>query len=33
MSLTIIVEKLKIILKFRFSITLKSLKYYLKLID
>ena len=33
MSLTIVVEKLKIIFKFRFSITLKNLKHYLKLID
>ena len=33
MSLTIVTKKLKIILKFRFSITLKNLKYYLKLID
>ena len=32
-SLTIVFEKLKIIFKFRFSITLKNLKYYLELID
>ena len=33
MNLTIVVEKLKIIFKFRFSITLKNLEHYLKLID
>ena len=33
MSLTIATKKLKIILKFRFSITLKNLEHYLKLID
>ena len=33
MSLITIFEKLKIILKFRFSITLKNLKHYLDLID
>ena len=33
MSLTIVSKKLKIILKFCFSITLKNLEHYLKLID
>ena len=32
-NLTIVTKKLKIILKFRFSTTLKNLKHYLKLID
>ena len=32
-NLIIVSKKLKIIFKFRFSITLKNLKHYLKLID